>query len=61
VRYAAARKPAARTAQLLEKMGRRDEAREIYEPGRQKRRQRPTSLQGAQKEWADVARAGLKR
>lgn len=61
VRYAGGEEARARTALLLEKMGRSDEAREIYEQIVKNLDHAQRHYKSAQKEWGDLARAGLRR
>jgi hypothetical protein len=61
VRYAGGEEARTRYAALLEKMGRRDEAREIYTQVVKNIENGQRHYKAAQKEWGDLARAGLKR
>ncbi|HEX2593921.1 MAG TPA: tetratricopeptide repeat protein [Rhizomicrobium sp.] len=60
-RYAGGEEARARLGQLLEKMGRRDEAHEVYNQVVKNITNGQRHYRSAQKEWADIARAGLKR
>jgi hypothetical protein len=60
-RYASGEEVRARMAMLLEKLGRRDEARAIYEQVAKNVENGQRHYRAAQKEWADIAKAGLKR
>jgi hypothetical protein len=60
-RYAGGEEARARTALLLEKTGRNDEAREIYEQIVKNLDHAQRHYKNAQKEWGDLAKAGLRR
>lgn len=60
-RYAGGEETRARLATLLEKMGLRDEAREIYTQIVKNVDNGQRHYKSAQREWGDLARAGLKR
>lgn len=60
-RYAGGEEARARLATLLERLGRRDEAREIYTQIVKNIGNGQRHYRSAQKEWGDLAKAGLRR